>query len=403
MLDALNRNVTILFTAQMVFVAGSILMVTLGGIIGSTLAPDPKLATLPLSLVVLGTAASTIPATLLMQRIGRRLGYTCAALVACLAALLAAYALTEESFGLFCLAALIIGATIAYSQQFRFGAAESVTPERVSWAVSIILLGSIGGAFIGPMIAASSPDITPDHPFRAAMLMLAGLYLFIALLLQGLRPTTVAASADAKATARPLSRIVSQPMFILAVGAGMIGQGVMVFIMTATPLSMHVVDGHSIAEAANVVRAHVIAMYLPSLISAPLIGRFGIPTVMTAGLVAMLATIAVGLSGHEVMHYWWALVLLGVGWNFLYVAGTTLLIKTYEPCERFRAQAVNEFSIFGIAAMASLLAGTLIHSFGWAVLLLSALPPLMLMVALLLWRHFGRHGVSADALEARAG
>ena len=403
MLEVLNRNVLILCTAQMVFVSGSIIMVTLGGIIGSALAPDPTFATLPMSLMVLGTAASTIPATLLMQRIGRRLGYTFAALVACLAALLAAYALNEDSFGLFCLAALCIGATIAYSQQFRFGAAESVDPTRVSWAVSIILLGSIGGALIGPQIAASSPELTPAHPFRAAMLILAGLYLLTALLLLGLRPTAVAAAATADATPRPLARIARQPLFILAVAAGMIGQGVMVFIMTATPLSMHIMDGHSVADAAGVVRAHVIAMYLPSLISAPLIGRFGIPAVMTAGLIAMLSTIAIGLSGHEVMHYWWALVLLGIGWNFLYVGGTTLLIKTYEPCERFRAQAVNEFSIFGIAAMASLLAGTLIHGFGWTILLLTALPPLLLMVILLLWRHFARTDSKVDAIGVRAG
>ncbi|MCB1685003.1 MAG: MFS transporter [Pseudomonadales bacterium] len=401
MRDVLNRNILILCLAQMIFVSGSILMVTLGGIIGSQLASNPALATLPLSLVVIGTALNTIPATLLMQRIGRRLGYALAGMVACAAALLAAWALTLGSFPLFCTAALVIGTTLAFSQQFRFGAAESVAAHRVSWAVSIILLGSIGGAFLGPQIAASSPALTPDHPFRAAMLILAGLYACTTLLLLALHPTAPPESTEAGAPGRPLRYIVTQPLFVLAVAAGMIGQGVMVFIMTATPLSMHVVDGHSVTDAAGVVRAHVIAMYLPSLISAPLIGRFGTNAVMGAGLLAMLATLAIGLSGHEVMHYWWALVLLGIGWNFLYVGGTTLLVRTYLPSERFRAQAVNEFSIFGVAAVASLMAGTLIHSFGWTVLLLCALPPLLLMVALLVWRL--RHPDHARLQAASAG
>jgi hypothetical protein len=153
----------------------------------------------------------------------------------------------------------------------------------------------------------------------------------------------------------------------------------MTYLMTATPVSMHVVEGHDIAETAGVIRAHVVAMYAPSLASAVLIGRFGAQRMMAAGVLAMLLTIALGLSGREVMHYWWALVLLGIGWNFLFVGGTTLLVGTYRPSERFRAQAVNDFSVFGTSAMASLAAGSVMLAFGWAALLISALPALVAM------------------------
>ncbi|MDH3642650.1 MAG: MFS transporter [Gammaproteobacteria bacterium] len=395
----LNRNVIILFFTQLIFVSGSIVLVTLGGIVGNELASSRSLATLPLSVMVIGTAVTTVPASLLMQRIGRRYGFALAALIACSGALIAAYALETGSFVWFCAAATTIGITLAFSQQFRFAAAESVPIRRVSYAISFILLGSIGGAFLGPEIAARSAAYDPATPFRAAMLTSAGLYLVAAGLLLCMSRVimTVDHDSNARADARPMREVVVQPLFMVAVLAGIVGQGVMTFVMTATPLSMHVLDGHGIDEAAGVVRAHVIAMYLPSLISAPLIARFGSQRLMAAGVLAMLATLGFGLSGQAVMHYWWALVLLGLGWNFLYVGGTTLLVKTYRPSERFRAQAVNEFSVFGISALASLLAGTIIIQLGWTALLMSTLPLLIAMLLALLWAR-GRTIMPANDL-----
>ena len=299
----------------------------------------------------------------------------------------------------FCAAATIIGMTMAFSVQFRFAAAESVPLERVSYAVSFILLGSIGGAFLGPEIASRSSTFTPETPFKAAMFTNAALYLVAGALL--LCMSKVAATehdaAHAQESIRPMRAIVSEPLFIVAVFAAVVGYGVMTFIMTATPLSMHVVDGHGIEETAEVIRAHVIAMYLPSLVSGPLISRFGSQRMMTTGVLAMLATLFVGFSGQAVMHYWWALVLLGFGWNFLFVGGTTLLVQTCRPSERFKAQAVNEFSVFGISAVGSLLAGTIMVQLGWIAVLIGALPLLIVMLLVLIWARGAPATLSHDA------
>ena len=189
---------------------------------------------------------------------------------------------------------------------------------------------------------------------------------------------------------RPLSDVIRQPAFATAVLAGMVGQGVMTYVMTATPISMNVADGHSLTDTAEVIRAHVVAMYLPSLVTPFFIARLGLRRVMGVGVVCMVATVAIGLAGKHLLHYWFALVLLGVGWNFLFVAGTTMLTQTYRPSERFKAQATNDFSVFGASAAASLLAGTVLHVLGWNLLLMSAVPALLLMaVAIVMLRERG--------------
>lgn len=374
------RNLALYFLAQLVFTSGTILIVTLGGIVGNAIAPDPALATLPLSCMVVGTAAATVPTALLMQRIGRRLGFVAGGCLAIAGALLAAWALTIASFALFTGACGLLGATLAFSAQLRFAAAESVASERAGAAVSLILLGSIGGALLGPELATRSPGWTPGTPYLGALLALAACYAAATGLLACSRDLALGGAETAADAARPMAVVVRQRAFVVAVLAGVVGQGAMVFIMTATPIAMHVQDGYGLAATAGVIQAHVVAMYLPSLASAFLIGRFGPRKLMLAGALAMLATVAVGLSGRGVMHYWWALVILGVGWNFLFVGGTTALVAAYRTAERFRAQAVNDFSVFGASALASLSAGALLHQFGWSTVLLAALPALALML-----------------------
>jgi MFS family permease len=381
----LNRNTAVLFIAQCMFVSGTVLMVTVGGIVGSSLSPTRVLATLPMSLMVVGTAISAVPASLLMQRFGRRAGFVSASLVGIGACQLAILALNLDHFVLFCTAATLVGVTVAFSQQFRFAAAESVPLAHVSQAVSFILLGSIGGALLGPELAARSPDWNPDQPFASAFLGASGCYTLAVLALAMFRAQQEFGSEEVGEEApRRLMAIILLPVVTAAVLGGVVGQGVMTFVMTATPVSMHVVDGHSLADTASVIRAHVIAMYLPSLFSGFLIGWLGARQVMLVGVVALACTIGLGSLGHEFLHYWGALVLLGIGWNFLFVGGTTLLVQSYRPVERYRVQALNDFSVFGASALASLLGGAVLLQFGWETVLMASALPLLLMLGILL-------------------
>lgn len=386
----INRNLTLLLLAQMIFVAGSAMTVTMGGIVGAELTPAPELSTLPVSLTIVGTALGTIPASLFMQRFGRRIGFLLAALVAATAAMLAALALTQQSFWLYCTSTTVTGMTLAFSQQFRFAAAESVRYEYAANAIAFILLGSIGGAIIGPQLVASGQLIVTDKPFIGAVTGAAGLFLVAATLLVFYQNNSIedADKHDVVEDPAPRRHLVSEPLFLLAIAAGVIGQGVMAFIMTAAPVSMHVVDGHDLNATAAVIRAHVLAMYMPSFISGMLISHFGERRLMLAGLAIFVVTIIAGLTGREVIHYGASMILLGLGWNFLFVGGTTLLVKTYHPSERYRAQAINEAAVFGTSALASLLAGTLLSRVGWDILLLSTLPVLLVMAtAVISLRH----------------
>ena len=363
-------------------------MVTLGGIIGATLASNPALATLPVSLVVVATASTTVPATILMRRIGRSKGFALSSTSAAIAVVVASLALQRQSFGLFVVAASLFGINLAFTQQYRYAAAESVPARYVPRAVSFVLLGSIGGAIVGPELATRGHSWIEAVPYAGTMLSLAVLYVIQALLflrLEGIRQSD--SSIDIEAS-RPLNQIVRQPVFVVAVLGGVVGYGLMTLVMTATPISMHINDGFSLQQTAGVIRAHVLGMYVPSLISGFLIERFGVSRLMFVGAILLLVTSIVGLQGQSLLHYWWALILLGVGWNFLYVGGTTMLTYTYSIEERFRAQAVNELAVFGTAALASFGAGTVMHYFGWFRLMLIPIPILILIaVALIVVRR----------------
>jgi MFS family permease len=249
------------------------------------------------------------------------------------------------------------------------------------------MIGTLAAAAVGPQLALALKNLVPGHEYAGSFVGVAALCVAAAMVLTrcqpGLPQTHAAEPGDA---GRPLADVVRQPMFVVAVAAAVVSYAVMSFIMTATPISMHVHDHHSDTDTAWVIQSHLLAMYGPSLFSGRLIGRIGVRAGMTAGVALMFACVAIASAGHDLMHYWWGLVLLGVGWNLLFVAGTALLTTTYAPAERFRAQAVNEFSVFGTQALASLLAGPALHLFGWRVLNLATLVPLVLFaLALLAW------------------
>lgn len=384
----IRANLGILIACQLISATGSIVIVTLAGIIGASLSDNPAWATLPVSMTVVAVALTTIPATLLMQRIGRPRGFALASFSAVIAVCVAAFAIYRESFALFVFAGMLFGINMAFTQQYRYAAAESVPPDKTALAISFVLVGSIGGAFVGPELATRGRFWIDDLPYAGTMLSLALLYSIQALLLLRLSAVDDASGAAGRPHSRPLRDIVRQPVYRVAVLGSIAGYGLMTLVMTATPLSMHIFGGHSLEATANVIRAHVLGMYIPSLFSGFLIARLGVTRMMLLGVLALLATSIVGLQGQTVLHYWWALILLGVGWNFLYVGGTTMLTYSYTLEERFRAQAVNEFLVFGMAASTSLLAGTMMHLVGWTWLMLLPIPVLLAVaIALVIVRR----------------
>lgn len=381
------RNLIVLVGCQLISATSTISLVTLGGIIGTSMTSNKALVTLPLSLMVVAVASTAVPATVLMRRVGRRRGFMLASSVASLGMFVGVIALKQSSFVLFCVATMMLGINMAFTQQYRYAAAESVTPQFVARAISFVLLGSIGGAFLGKELVTRGEAWVAGIPYAGIMVALGMLFILQILLLSMLQEPAAHHEHGAPHSDRPLGDIIRQPVFLAAVSGGVVAYGIMTLIMTATPLSMHLTDGYSIEETSSVIRAHVLAMYLPSLAAGFLIDRVGVTRLMIVGALGLLATSIIGLQGHTFLHYWWALVLLGIGWNFLYVGGTTLLTYTYSMAERYRAQAVNEFLVFGVSAAASLLAGTVMFYFGWTTLMLVPIPALIaITVALVVVR-----------------
>ena len=379
-----RRNISLLIIAQLIFVSGSVITLTFGGIVGAKLAPTANLATLPVSLMVLGTAIGTLPASWLMNLFGRQIGFIGAALAASFSLWLAADSIAQTRFWQYCIATSLIGVCLAFSAQLRFAAAESVDLSRAGLAISLILAGSIWGAIVGPELITQGSAVNEDG-FIGALLLAAVLFLIgaaVLLFLKLPRPSDQVAVNSVMASMSVLG-LLQSPQFLLAVISGTVGYGVMTYLMTATPVSMHVIDGHSMEDTAAVIRAHVLGMYVPSLFSGYLITRYGERNIIGWGVAIYVITIAIALTGQAVMHYTAALILLGLGWNFMFVGGTTLLIKTYQPEERFKAQAINEAAVFGTSAVGSLLAGALLSQFGWTLVVISTVPALLLVTVLM--------------------
>ncbi len=376
------RNVVLLGAGQAMGLSGVTMVVFLGGLVGARLAPVPAWSTLPVGLMVIGVAASTAPAALLMKRIGRRRGFVSASALGCLAAVLAALSIGRASFPLFCLATALLGANGAFIAQYRFAAAESVPGEQAGKAVAFVLIGGMVAGLLGPELGGRGRDWSALGPFSGSFLGLAALYLLTACLLAFLRDLGAPADPSAEAE-RPLGAILRQPVFLVALLAGVVSYGVMSFTMTAMPVSMRHLDHFPLPATARVIQSHIMAMYAPSLFAGFLV-RLGLVGLMAAGVLAMAGSAAVALAGHQLPHYWAAMVLLGIGWNFLFVGGTALLTHSYRPAERFKAQALNELLVFGFQALASLSAGAVLFLAGWKAVNLLTLPLLAAMAVALL-------------------
>ena len=380
-----SLNLAILLFAQAVGVTGWFAVVTAGGILGRSLAANPAMATLPVSLLIVGNAVSTIIASWTMAHVGRARGFAIGATVGAFGAACAFLATLTHDFALLCGGSITIGCAAAFSQQYRFAATECVGATAAPKAISIVLLGSIFGAFLGPGLMSWGEAWVAGAPFGGSFAAIVACYLLGAAALLALRPMTPSAEEETTAGARPLRVIVRGHFFIVAVTGGAIGWGVMTVLMTAAPLAMHIVDGYSLAATAAVIQAHVLAMYLPSLISGALIGRFGAGRVMIGGVALLGATLVAGLAGRHMLHYGLAMVALGVGWNFLYIGGTTLLARAHRPAERFRVQALNDFSIMGISAFASWSSGAVMELHGWNGALYASIPAILVAAMVILW------------------
>ena len=377
-----RANLAILVIATMLNRSAVPLIVLVGGLAGLVLAPDPAFATLPVALNVVGLGLCTYPASSIMRRIGRRIGFLSASAVGGLAAIAAALSIMAGSFAGLCIACAVLGANQAFVHQYRFAAAENVSPSRVGQAISLLLFVSLVSAFAGPELGRHGRDWVDGAPFAGAFLGLAAIHFLAALLLAGYRDVGVAKQAGGGAE-RPLARILAQRPYVIAVAAAAFGYAVMAMVMTAAPLSMHAKHGFALDVTAWTIEAHVVAMFLPSLVTGALIARFGVYVVMAAGVAVLAASAAAGWIGHSAPHYVAALILLGVGWNFLFTAGSTLITTTYSHAERFKAQGLNDLIVFGTMALMTLAAGMLLELVGWRGLLLCTLPFLVAMLALL--------------------
>lgn len=383
------RNIWILTVAQGFAGCGTIMMVAFAGIIGATFAPHPAMATLPWSITVVGLAVTSLPAALLMQKIGRRPAFIASAVMAAFAALFCAWAIAHRNFIAFCTAGFLFGVNSAFVQQYRFAATEFLPPLEASRGIATVMLGTLAAATLGPALAVAARNLGGWPEFTGSFVVLAILLITAALILTLLGPTPPRAMVSVGA-ARPLRKIAAQPQYRTAVLAGVCAYASMTFVMTATPISMHVHDHISSDRTSLVISGHLLGMYLPSLASGWLAARLGARAMLLIGAASMACCVLISaVIGHEFVHYLAGLALLGVGWNFMFVAATTLLTSSYRNEERFRAQGANDMTIFGTQAAASLLAGAAIERIGWQSLNVAILPLLAAVaIAAVLQRRF---------------
>ena len=360
----MNKNLWLLILSQIFAFTAAPVTVFLSGIIGSQFSPIKSLATLPMALSIVGVAIFAIFAAKVMSIIGRRAGFIFASVGSSLAALMAAYSIIIESFLLFNLGCFLLGAGVAFSHQYRFAAVETVSKDMAPKAISIILLAGIGSAFIGPNLANISKEIISEHLYAGSYIALAILTLSSTIFLLFYKDNHKSNNFVKKDT-RSYFELISQPRFLQALIASAFAYAVMSFLMTATPISMHVMEKISLSKTGLVIQLHIAAMFLPSLITGNLIKKFGHSKIMYAGVVLFSITILTSLFEQNFVNYLTALVFLGFGWNFLFISGTSLLVLTYKEDEKFKAQGFNDLIVYSIQAVASLSAGIFLNLTSW--------------------------------------
>lgn len=393
-----RRNVAILAANQALFLVAAITVMTLGGLVGQRLAPHPSLATLPVAMMMIGVVLAALPASLLMKRIGRRSGFIVGALLGGAAGgAVSVVAIGLGSFWLFCAGNLLLGVYQAFANYHRFAAADAASPAFESQAISLVLAGGVAAAFLGPLNASRTTDLLGSVPDAGPYAIIIALALVGTTLHLGLRiPDDHQARTGVQ---RPFQQIRRDPAFVVALLAATAGYTIMILVMTATPLAMQEA-GFSLRDAATVMQWHVLGMFAPSFFTGRLIARYGVGRILLAGAALLTGSVVAAITGQTMPHFVGALVLLGIGWNLLFVGGSALLASTHTAAERGKVQGANELVIFTAVAAGSLLAGMLVHTVGWSTLNLLMLPPLAAST-LVTWRwHRPRVATAAAPAEA---
>jgi MFS family permease len=382
-----KRNILVLTAAQALGAASPPIIISLGGIVGQTLSSVPALATLPVSLYNLGLALGTIPAAMIMKRMGRRTGYLFGASIGVVSGLVATLGIVGATFLVFCLGTFVAGFYGAYVQSYRFAAADAATGALKAKAISWVMIGGLAAAVIGPQLVIWTREALPAAPFAGSFLSQAALALLalpVLMLLRAPKPAPVSAGQQA-AAGRPLGEIMRTPRFMLAVAAGVVSYGLMSFVMTAAPMAM-VGCGFTVGEAAFGIQWHVLAMFAPSFFTGNLIARFGKEQITAFGLVLIAASGVVALAGLDLGNFFVSLILLGLGWNFGFIGATAMITDCHTPEERGKVQGANDFIVFGTVAVASFSSGSLFTSTGWEAINWMIFPIVGAVLVPLVWQ-----------------
>lgn len=383
----INRNVSLLAICQALLVTGNVLLVSVTALIGDLLTSDPMLATLPVAVQFGGMMVATLPISLLMKRIGRRRGFMLGNLIGILGALVCMTALQYRSLMLFCVGTGLVGACIGIGQLYRFAAVDASDADAKNRAIGLVMTGGLAAALIGPNLAIQSRDWLPETLYAGSFIGLIGLYLLALVALSRVQ-IPAASQEEVSGEQRPLVEIIRQPVFMVAVLGAMVAFAVMALIMNATPLAM-TGCGFDFPTTAGVIQWHVVGMFAPSFLTGRLISRYGVIPVMLSGAVLMLACILINLQGISHLHFTSALLLLGVGWNLLFIGSTSLVTQAYRPAEKARVQGVNDMLVSMSVMLASFFAGALQNLFGWQLVNQAMLPLLVLVVIAILIYHRG--------------
>ena len=393
-MDATKKNVSLLAALQALLFTNNSTVIALNGLAGYALASNKAFATLPVTGWVVGAALSTVPASMLMRRYGRRAGFTVGALTGILGALICSLALWLSSFWLLCCGTIVFGVYNAFGQYYRFAAADASKADFKARAISLVLAGGLVGGIVGPQFSQRTVDLFTTQ-YMGAYLSLIFFLVIVIVLLRWL-DIPPPSEAELAGPVRPMREIAVQPAFFVAVTAATVGYGVMNLLMVSTPLAMGFC-GHPFGDAATVIGWHVIGMFGPSFFTGSLIKRFGVLSVMFVGALILYVCVAIALSGITVAHFWASMVLLGIGWNFLYIGGTTLLTESYRPSEKAKVQGINDMIIFVTMATTSFSSGLLLDRNGWDTINYLALPFISIAVVGLLWMMIVRRGQAMAA------